>query len=286
MGYLHIDNLYKPSAQSILFFRECYALEKVHGTSAHIAWKDDNITFFSGESQETFKSLFNKEELIAKFKELGYPEIKVHGEAYGGKCQRMRHTYGDSLNFIVFDVKIDDIWLSVPDMYDVATKLGLEVVPFRKISTEIEVLNAERDRPSEVAVRRGCGEDKVREGIVLRPLKEMSSSNGSRIIAKHKGDAFRETATPRVVDSSKLEVLEGAKAIANEWVTFERLNHVLQKIDAKDISDTKKVITAMVEDVYREGAGELVESREATTEIGRRTAILFKNYIKDTIVVS
>ena len=29
MGYQHIDNLYKN--QSILMFRECYALEKIHG---------------------------------------------------------------------------------------------------------------------------------------------------------------------------------------------------------------------------------------------------------------
>lgn len=35
MGYLHIDNLYKN--RDILLFRECWALEKVHGTSAHYA---------------------------------------------------------------------------------------------------------------------------------------------------------------------------------------------------------------------------------------------------------
>ena len=38
MGYLHIDNLYKN--QTVLAFRRCFALEKVHGTSAHIAWRD------------------------------------------------------------------------------------------------------------------------------------------------------------------------------------------------------------------------------------------------------
>src|SRR5690348_10996218 len=37
MGYLHIGNLYK--TQDLLLFRECYALEKVHGTSAHITCK-------------------------------------------------------------------------------------------------------------------------------------------------------------------------------------------------------------------------------------------------------
>ena len=32
MSYMHIDNLYKN--QDILLFKECYALEKIHGTSA------------------------------------------------------------------------------------------------------------------------------------------------------------------------------------------------------------------------------------------------------------
>ena len=40
MGYRHIENLYRPRAQTILLFRECYALEKIHGTSAHVAWRD------------------------------------------------------------------------------------------------------------------------------------------------------------------------------------------------------------------------------------------------------
>ena len=34
MAYLHIDNLYKN--QEILMFKECYALEKIHGTSGTI----------------------------------------------------------------------------------------------------------------------------------------------------------------------------------------------------------------------------------------------------------
>ena len=34
MAYQHIDNLYKN--QDILKFKECYALEKIHGTSASV----------------------------------------------------------------------------------------------------------------------------------------------------------------------------------------------------------------------------------------------------------
>ena len=39
MGYMRIDNLYKN--QAVLSFKEVYALEKVHGTSAHIHYSND-----------------------------------------------------------------------------------------------------------------------------------------------------------------------------------------------------------------------------------------------------
>ena len=46
MGYYSIDNLYKN--QDIFLFKECYAMEKIHGTSAHIGVRDEKIRFFSG----------------------------------------------------------------------------------------------------------------------------------------------------------------------------------------------------------------------------------------------
>ena len=287
MGYLHIENLYRPAAQTILLFRECYALEKVHGTSAHIAWRDNKLHFFAGgENHDRFVALFEHEQLAERFIALGNPEITVYGEAYGGKQQGMRATYGDKLCFIAFDVKIGDTWLNVPSMDDVVMKLGFEVVPWRKVSTDLAVLDAERDRPSEVAVRRGIAEPREREGVVLRPLVEMTTSNGSRIIVKHKGDKFSERATPqKVVDPDKLVVLTAAQAIADEWVTPMRLEHVLQTlqasgIDISDMATTPKVIAAMLADVEREASGEVVMSRDAKTAIGRKTAELFKARMK------
>ena len=288
MGYLHIENLYRPAAQSILLFREVYALEKIHGTSAHVGWHstDGNpqLTYFAGgESHTNFVALFDDAALRAAFIAIGHPDVIVYGEAYGGKQQGMRHTYGDKLCFIVFDVKIGETWLAVPDAEDVAKKLGLEFVPYHRVSADLAVLDAERDRPSEVAVRRGIVEPKPREGVVLRPLREFSL-NGHRVIVKHKGAAFSETKTPRpVADPAKLAVLTAASAIADEWVTPMRLEHVLQRVPADDMSAAPKVIAAMVEDVYREGKGEIVESREATAAIGRKTAELLKKHLMSRV---
>lgn len=284
MGYLHIDNLYKN--QTIRLFRECYALEKVHGTSAHIRWSKGALTFYAGgEKHESFVALFDISTLTEAFQRLGRDEVIVYGEAYGGKQQGMRRTYGDKLCFVAFDAKIDDVWLNVPSMDRLVASIGLEVVPWRKVSTDLDALDAERDLPSEVAVRRGITEPREREGVILRPLVEMTLNNGERVIVKHKGDKFRETTKPRsVVDADKLAVLTQAQEIADEWVTGERLRHVLGKIEldgkVADMSMTPTVIAAMVEDIYREGRSEIVESKEARTAIGTMTAKLFKKLLQ------
>src|SRR5947208_1075885 len=104
MSYMHIENLYKN--QAILKFRECYAMEKIHGTSAHVMWKNGKVHFFAGGAkQEQFEALFQPE-LTERFVTVGQPAVTVYGEAYGGKMQGMRETYGQDLRFVAFEVRI------------------------------------------------------------------------------------------------------------------------------------------------------------------------------------
>ena len=279
MGYLHIDNLYKNT--EILLFKECYAMEKIHGTSANVSWKDGKVNLSPGGCKyDNFASNFDIEALKDKFKELFDCDVVVFGEAYGGKCQGMSETYGKELKFVVFDVAVDKKWLDVPNAEDVATKLGLEFVEYEKVGTDLESLHAQRDKDSVQAIRNNCGEGKLREGVVLRPLVEMTKNNGKRIIVKHKRDEFLETKTKREVNPEKLKILEDAKAIAEEWVTPMRLNHVLDKLgNPTEIEKTRDVIIAMVADVMREAKGEIKESASAVQAIGRKTAQLYKNRI-------
>lgn len=282
---MHIDNLYK--AQDVLLFKELWALEKVHGTSAHIAWKDGKVRFFSGGvPMLSFVKLFDQEVLSARFREvIGENEATVYGEAYGGKCQGMSETYGKELRFIAFDVKIGDSWLAVPNMAQFVQGLGLEVVPHVKIPADLARIDYERDKPSEVAIMRGFDACRDREGIILRPLMELFRNDSKRIIAKHKRDDFSERATPqKVVDKDKLVVLEEANSIADEWVTEMRLTHVLDKLGPDvGIERTKEVIEAMREDVFREAKNEIVESKEVDRAIGSRTAKMFKQRLKDSL---
>jgi len=277
MGYMHISNLYKNAR--VLDFRRCYAMEKVHGTSARVQWKGNKIIFHAGGSKhETFTKIFSESELQKSFEEhFKDVDVVVYGEAYGGSIMRMGETYGKEQSFIAFEVQIGDAWLTVPNAEDVTKKLGLEFVPYNEVDAHVESLNFQRDLPSVVATRRGCGDAKTREGIVIRPLNEYVDNRGDRVIVKHKTEAFMETATKREVTPERLGVLTEANEVAEEWVTKMRLQHIIGKFSEElTIKDTGRIIKLMQEDVCREGKGEIVESKEVRTAIGKKTVQIFK----------
>lgn len=302
MSYLHISNLYKPEAQAIFMFREVYALEKIHGTSAHITFKTNpsnpsqwQIVFSSGgEKYNNFIALFDEHKLMELFKAmnpLADREYTIYGEAYGGNQQGMSDIYGTRGKFIAFDVLIGTTWLDVPNGEKFVKDLGLEYVPWvrvpivkavdGKVETDLTFVDAERDAPSVQSVRNGITGPKPREGVVLRPIVECTRVNGDRIIAKHKGDNFCETATPRkVVDPNQMQVLSDANAIADEWMTATRLQHILDKIEGeRDMKLIPKLIPAAQEDVRREGRGEIIWSDAVAKSIGKKAVDLYKAYL-------
>lgn len=277
MAYMHLNNLYKD--QKIMMFKECYALEKIHGSSAHVGHTTENgIKFFSGgESHERFVKIFEgNEQLTQKLRSLH--EVTVYGEVYGGKCQGMSNTYGKELKFVAFDVKINGMWLSVPQAEDFCKECDLEFVDYVKIPTTIEAIDEQRDRDSVQAVRNGMGEGKKREGVVLRPLVEFTRNDGERVMSKHKGDDFKETKTPRQVTPEQLQILSDANAVAEEWVTPMRVAHVLDKMNDPRMENMRNIIFAMQEDVKREGEGEIVWSKPVEKAIGKATALAVKAY--------
>ena len=240
------------------------------------------MTYSSGcAKHENFLKLFDDSKLKSLFNE-HFPDVDItlFGEAYGGKINKMSETYGKDLKFIVFDVKIDNTWLNIPNADDITNKFGLEFISYHKISTDLKSIDAERDLPSVQAVRNGIKEPKIREGVVLRPLIELIKNNGNRIIVKHKRPEFLETKTMREVNPETFKVLENAKAIAEEWVTPNRLKNILSHLptDYVKIENTGNIIKLFIEDIYREAKGEIIESKEVKKAIGTKAAKLFKKY--------
>jgi hypothetical protein len=125
------------------------------------------------------------------------------------------------------------------------------------------------------------GSDKKSEGIVIRPLIELTKNGGGRIIVKHKALEFCETKTPRVISDEELKVLTQVKEIADEWVTENRLSNILSHIEKElEIQDIPVIINLMIEDVLREGEGELVKSKALLKAIARVTALMVKKRLQ------
>lgn len=285
MGYLHIPNLYKD--RDILLFRRCFTLEKIHGTSARLRWNHAmrELRFHpGGGSATTFAALFDTDGLKRVLTDQIGKDTTIYGEFYGGSGavgMGMAAVYGPTERFVVFDVQIEDCWLSVPKMQAVADKLGLEAVPWEEIDATVEAIIAARDRDSIQAVRNGMGTGHRREGVVVRPLIELTRNNGTRLIAKHRREEFVERASGEpapTVDPAKFAVLTDAAAVADEWVIPRRLEHVLTALQppAVSIRDTARVVAAMQADVQREAAGEVVWGKPVAAAVGRKTADLFR----------
>jgi hypothetical protein len=319
LGYQHISNLERET--DILQFKYVYALEKIHGTSAHISWRSPGLdasdsshfrlNFFSGgEKHENFVALFNQEELAQKFRDkFGDTPVIVYGEAYGGKQQGMAQTYGKDLRFVAFEVKIDKSWLSVTKAHEVALSLGLDFVDYELIPThicdhtrdaellkelwethgELAAIVNERNKPSTQAMRNGMGEQ-MREGIVLRPPFEVTLNNGKRLIVKFKRDEFKERRTsPKILDPNQAQLIQDANLVAFEFVVMERLLHVINRListrEDKEVSikDTSEIIKLMVEDVTREAEGEIVDNKLVRKAIGAQAVKLFKQYLSNKL---
>lgn len=294
MGFMHIIPLYK-YPNFFKLYDLIYAMEKIHGTSTWITYEAncDYLKYHSGgETGERFKSLFDdqylKTELEKLSKENKWRKIKIHGECYGNKNQAMSKTYGEELKFIVFDVNVNGNFLDIPKAEQIAKNLGMEFVDYVIGPNTPDWIEEQSNRFSVQAEKNGCGNDKHREGVVVRPLIESTFEDGKRAIAKHKNAFFWEITTRRPL-GERVKILENDLEIVEEWVTLERFKHVTDRVlqDKEDktivLSDIKKFIELMVEDVKREGEGEIVWSLLVEKGIKKKTGIMFKNEFKHLV---
>jgi ATP-dependent RNA circularization protein (DNA/RNA ligase family) len=166
--------------------------EKVDGTNIRVIWdkekvlikgKTDNAQIYA-PLIERINELFP----VEKLKQM-YPEtpMTLYGEGYGARIQKGGGNYkSDGVDFVLFDVFINQWWLTRDNVEDIAKKLGLQVVPIigqGSIDDAIEL--AKKGFKSQWG-------DFIAEGIVLRPKTELFTRNGNRIITKVKHKDFIE----------------------------------------------------------------------------------------------
>lgn len=291
MGYADIENLYKD--QKVLLFKEAWALEKVDGCSAWLDYRENNLFYHTGCGNKAgFPKLFDHEKLLAYMREhFGSKDVTLYGEHYGGSIQNNHQfMYGKEQDFIMFDIKVGDVWLSFDKVKKLGKAMGIPVVNGVLVKATKDMLDKVRTAPSDLSIKKGCGK-RMREGIVIRPLEEFTSNNGDRVIAKYKNEEFeKEMKSPRNIDDpARLKVLTEAREIAEEWVLPARLNHLLSNPtkygipENPDKKDTGAVIKAMVADVEKESKGETVITDAVKKAIGEKARAIFFDYLNEKI---
>ena len=163
--------------------------EKIHGTNVRIMW-DGNQVRFGGRTDNAQMPTFLYDKLVElfpaeKFKD--YDSMCLYGEGFGAKIQKGGGNYNpDGVDFVLFDVLIGDWWLKWDDICDVGSKLDIAHVPQCNLSM-VPLKTAIRIVKDGLQSHYG---DFEAEGIVARPMVDLKTRAGHRIITKIKGNDF------------------------------------------------------------------------------------------------
>ena len=164
--------------------------EKIDGTNIRIMY-EDGLVRFGGRTDnaqiptfllDRLMVLFNPQTLRGPFPD---GNAILYGEGYGAKIQKGGGNYiPDGVDFILFDVRVGDVWLTRDSVMDVADKMKIKVVPGMGIGSLSEMVEAVRS-----GLRSAVAEREA-EGIVARPLVDLFDRRGQRIITKIKVKDF------------------------------------------------------------------------------------------------
>lgn len=114
----------------------------------------------------------------------------IYGEGYGEGIQSGGWYINGGNEFIVFDVKVNDIYLKTEARDEIATKLGAPIVPFKGYFTLDEAIDYVRNGFRSVVAENP--EVKMAEGLVLRTDLGLRNRMGNRLIVKIKYEDFQK----------------------------------------------------------------------------------------------
>jgi len=159
--------------------------EKVDGTNIRIIYTCDDI-LIKGKTDDAqlhcdLYDVLREKFTVEKMKKLFDFPVCLYGEGYGSKIQKTGNNYkSDGMDFVLFDVNINNVWLERKNVEDIANKLNIDVVPIIGKGNLIAMVNMVR-----IGFNSTWG-DFLAEGIVSRPEVELKTRSGERIITKLK----------------------------------------------------------------------------------------------------
>lgn len=201
-----------------------------------------------------------------------HPEVRsfaVYGEVHGAKCADLHYGMSESRVRLFGEVNQDGRWLDYAEALAVIAELFPELktedllVPVLYVGKpDAELLRRLRDQPSKLAASHGVAQ--TSEGVVIRPEHEaFNEAMKDRLILKYKSPLYEERASLRKADPAALPRYASVYDLLQDFVTEERLRHVLGKAEASGIAvhpkSRDKIVEMLYEDILKEAAGEWPE---------------------------
>ena len=169
--------------------------EKVDGTNIRVMWDGEGVTF-GGKTDNAqipahlvtvLYDEFTPTKMLEQFGTEG--GVCLYGEGYGMKIQKPGARYiSDNSSFILFDCRVGTWWLDRVGLEDVAVNIGIDIVPIIGMGSLHDAVRFCKD-----GYRSTISEDATldAEGLVLKPLMELTTRSGGRIISKIKHKDFQ-----------------------------------------------------------------------------------------------
>ncbi len=169
--------------------------EKIDGTNIRIMWNGSEVRF-GGKTDDAHIPTFLLNVLQQKFTVEAMKriftdatEVCLYGEGYGNKIQKDGNRYiALGTDFILFDVKVGNFWLSRENVEDVANKLQIDIVPIIGTGSLLEAVDfVKRGYTSTIS----HDKNHIAEGLIMKPKVDLFNRQGQRIIAKIKFRDFK-----------------------------------------------------------------------------------------------
>lgn len=175
--------------------------EKIHGTCCGIGSIEGELMADSRQvrrkrpaedrfASSTYWYPFGLEPVRTLVEELAceHRQVILFGEVYGSKIQSFHYGLRGVLGFRAFDLLLDGHYIDWPDFLGLCAKYGVETVP-ALATIPFDLAEVKRYSEGKTQLMETTNAH-IREGVVVRPVRERHDPRVGRVILKYVSDSY------------------------------------------------------------------------------------------------